>query len=77
MMSDNRVADMTVDELRTLIRESVTEAFVGFLESIDPDEGLELRPEMAEYLRTALEEKRRGTPLAEVKRELGLDTSDA
>ncbi len=75
-MSDRRVVDMTVDELHTLIRETVHEVFIGFLESIDPDEGLELRPEMAEYLRTALKEKRRGTPLAEVKRELGLDTSD-
>lgn len=39
----------------------------------DPDEGLEFKPEVIEYLQKALKERKRGIPLDEIVRELGLD----
>ncbi len=73
-MNANRVADMTVDELRALIRETVRDV-IEEMTDVDPDSGLELRPEIAEQLQTALREKRRGTPLADMIHELGLDNT--
>ena len=40
------VADLTVDELRDIIRETVRETLL----ERDPDAGLELRPEIVELL---------------------------
>ncbi len=62
-----KVADMTADELRGLIRETM-------LEFVDPDYGLELRPEVEEELRESMKSKERGegVPLEEVKKQLGL-----
>lgn len=81
-MSTNRVTDLTVDELRTLIREemrvlvreAVREALSEFAEGDDdPDAGLEVKPEIAERLRAFLRERPQGQPLDDVVRELGLD----
>ena len=73
-MAADRVADMTKDELRAFIRETVREMLEEYEEANDPDAGLEFRPEVAEYLQRVLKQKRRGIPLEEVKRRLGLDT---
>jgi hypothetical protein len=74
-MAANRVADLTIEEFRALIRETVEEVLVDLMEDYDPDEGLEFRPEVADYLRTALKERKRGTPLRDVIKELESETS--
>lgn len=64
---DKKITDMTVGELKALIRDTV-------LELLDPDYGLELRPEVEEELRESLKQKERGegVPLEEVKKQFGL-----
>ncbi len=68
-----RVNDLTVDELRTLMREVVEEVVeeqLGLLK--DPDEGLELRDDVAESLEVYLGSNRRGDDADDVFRALGL-----
>lgn len=59
-----KVGDMTVEELKTLIRNVVKEA-------IDPDYGLELRPDVEKELIESLRSKER-TPVEDVAEKLGL-----
>lgn len=59
-----KVSDMTVGELKTLIMDVVKEA-------IDPDFGLELRPEIKKELMESLRSKER-TPVKDVAEKLGL-----
>ncbi len=69
-----RVAEMTMDELRQMIESSVEHKVRQMFR--DPDAGLELRPEiMASLLRQEREFSagKRGKPLAQVARRLGLD----
>lgn len=47
---------MTVRELKKLIKDTV-------LEAIDPDYGLELRPEVISELKESLKRKEKGIPL--------------
>lgn len=67
------VADLTVAELKELIRETVAEAVAELIE--DPDEGLELSDWTAARLAAAREAtatgQRQMTPLAEVARRQG------
>jgi len=65
--SDKKVGDITVRELRELVREIVAEI-------VDPDYGLELRDEVIEALRESWEQKRRGEgiPLEKAKNKLGV-----
>lgn len=51
-MTQTKVADLTLDELKELIKEVVTQALSEVLG--DPDEGLELRPEAADQPRRSL-----------------------
>jgi hypothetical protein len=66
-LEDKKVSDMTVGELKSLIRDTINEL-------IDPDYGLELRPEVEESLRESMKQMERGEgiPLEEVKKQLGL-----
>lgn len=66
-----KVADLTVEELKTLIGETVEEKLREYL---DHDYGLELSPEAEEALRESIEQKKRGEgiPLEEAKKRLGL-----
>ncbi len=57
-MADSRVADLTIGEFKTLVRESVAESIAELLG--DPDEGLPLRDDFAEELRQSLKEVRDG-----------------
>ena len=72
-MSDS-VADLTVDELKQLVRTAVREALDELLP--DPDGGLELRDDVVDALREALSQERHGDlkKLAanQVAKELGL-----
>jgi hypothetical protein len=68
-----QVSNLTTEELKTLIRETVLETLEEFLD--DPDEGEEIRPDVKQQLiasmqRTQAEE--RGIPAAEVAKKLGL-----
>ncbi len=77
-MSQSRIGDLTVEELRTLIRETVRETIKEWLcevvDANDPDAELEFRPAVAERLRRALKEDiQQGSTLEDVASELGLD----
>ena len=65
--SDKKVGDITVRELRELVREIVAEI-------VDPDYGLELRDDVIEALRESWEQKKRGEgiPLEKAKNKLGV-----
>ncbi len=51
-MVTTRVADMSVDELKLLIRETVTQTLLDLFR--DPDEGLELREDFIRLLQNSL-----------------------
>jgi len=69
-----KVKELTVEELKNLVREAVEEK----LEEIigDPDLGLELREEIKERLRDSVAARQhgeKGMPADEVARRAGLD----
>lgn len=75
---DTRLAELTVGELKAIIREvveDIVQQAVFELEQQlpDPDTGKELKPEFAERLRQAVQEHGEIKSLDEVKRELGFD----
>jgi len=65
-----KVIDLTLDELKNVIREIVDEKFREIFP--DPDHGLELRDEFEERLADSLTSEGR-IPLDEVKRRLGMN----
>ena len=68
-----QVKDLTTDELKALIRETVMETLEDLLD--DPDEGKEIRPEIKQQLLESLQQTRsgeRGIPAEEVARRFGL-----
>ncbi len=60
-----KAGDLSVEELKALIREVL-------LEIMDPDYGLEVKPEVEEKLRESMKARERYS-VEEVTRELGLD----
>lgn len=68
-----QVKDLTTDELKALIRETIGEILEEYIE--DPDEGKEIRPEIKQQL---LESRKRrangeqGIPAEEVAQRFGL-----
>ena len=64
-----KIADLTTEELKSIIREVMEEKFKEFL--VDPDYGLELREEIEKRLSDSLTSKKR-ISLEEVKKRLGL-----
>jgi len=72
-MIDSRVADLTVDEFKGLMREIVTETIQEMFN--DPDEGLELREDMKAKLQHSLAAIQAGsetTPAQKAAEKLGL-----
>lgn len=68
-----QVKEMTVEQLKALIRETVAETLEEFLD--DPDRGLEVREEVKQQLiesRKRSEAGERSIPLEEVVKKLGL-----
>jgi hypothetical protein len=68
-----QVKDLTIDELKTLIRETVMEALEAFLP--DPDQGAMVREDFKQELleiRKRREAGVRGIPAEEVMEKLGL-----
>ena len=53
-MNNTKVADLTVDEFKSVIRETVAQTLAELLS--DPDEGLALREELSSELLAALKE---------------------
>jgi hypothetical protein len=51
-MAATRVADMSVEELKTLIQETVTQTLLDLFR--DPDEGMELREDFSRLLQHSL-----------------------
>jgi hypothetical protein len=64
-----KIADLTPEELREILREVIEEKLREFL--FDPDYGLELREDIEERLMASLASKER-VSLEEVKKRLGL-----
>jgi type VI protein secretion system component VasK len=73
----NRVADLTEDELRQLIRETVLqaarEAVQEFLAEASYNAEMTLRAEVTDYLRASLDERFRGAPPDDETQEWELD----
>lgn len=67
-LKDKKVGEMTIGELQDIIRQTL-------YEFLDPDYGLELRPEIEKDLEESLKQKERGEgiPLEAVKKQLGLE----
>lgn len=53
----DKLADLTIDQLKALVREAVEEVL---LDTSDPDAGLELKPEFQERLRRSMGAERDG-----------------
>lgn len=73
-MLGNKVADLTIDELRSIIRETVRQTLAEILS--DPDEGLELQDGIEASLRQSIKAVREGAPTydaEEVAGKLGLN----
>ena len=73
-MAYSSVADLTVDELRNLIKEVVTQTILEILG--DPDEGLALREDIEDRLRDSLAKIQAGgetRSAQEVAAKLGLE----
>ena len=69
-----KVKELTVEQLRTLIREAIEEKLEDVIG--DPDHGLELREEIKEKLRrslAAMQGGEKGIPIDQVARQAGLD----
>lgn len=63
-----KIADLTIEEFKSIIREVMEEKFKEFL--VDPDYGMELREEIEKRLSDSLTSKKR-ISLEEVKKRLG------
>jgi hypothetical protein len=69
----DRVADMTVSELRNLVREVVRETLAEYIDQDDEsDEELEFTPEVAARLEKFLRDRPQGRPLEEILDEMGI-----
>ena len=68
-----KVADLTIDEFRELVREVVIQTLSEMMS--DPDEGLELRDDFVEELKQSIADVKAGgktVPAQKVAEELGL-----
>jgi hypothetical protein len=68
-----QIKDMTVDQLKALIRETVEETLEDFFG--DPDQGKEVTQEVKQQLLESLKRRKagiRGIPAPEVYKKLGL-----
>jgi len=68
-----QVADLSTDELKTLIRETVTQVLAEIFD--DPDEGLVVRPEVEQQLLRSRQRRTSGVSgvsIEEVARQFGV-----
>ena len=71
MSSNQTTVDM--NSLRNLVREVVYEVLTEIADDVDPDAGLEFKPDVAEYLKNYIEERPEGLSIEDVIQELDLD----
>lgn len=64
-VEEKKIKDMTGEELKTLIRDTI-------LELLDPDYGLELREDIEQELKKSLKSKKR-IPAADIAEKLGFE----
>jgi hypothetical protein len=68
-----QVKDLTIEELKLLIQETVAETIQSLI--ADPDEGKQIKPEVKQQLLQSLQRTQageRGIPAEEVAKKLGL-----
>lgn len=65
-----KVSDLSVEELKDLIKQTVQETIDDMLG--DPDEGLEFREEFVAQLKKSLESDEKMIPLEEAVKKIGL-----
>jgi hypothetical protein len=73
-MLSTHVSDLTVDELKALVRETVEQTLADFL--TDPDKGLALRESMKKSLQKSARAVREGAALysdKDIAKDLGLE----
>lgn len=73
-MANTKVAELSIDDFKNLIRETVSQTIIDMLNN--PDEGLELREDFSAKLRQSLAEVQIGgktTPANEAAAKLGLE----
>lgn len=73
MVMETKVADLTVQELKEIVREVIIQTLSEMM--ADPDAGLELREEFIQEMRRSLAEVEAGgktIPVEEVATKLGL-----
>jgi hypothetical protein len=71
-----QINNMTVDELKAIIRDTVQETLEEFF--VDPDEGLEIREEVKQKLiesQKQIQGGKRGIPAEDVYKRLGLKST--
>lgn len=69
-----KIKELTVEEFKDLVQDTIEEKLQELIG--DPDDGLELREEIKETLRSSLAARQRGekgVPIDEVARQAGLD----
>jgi hypothetical protein len=73
---ETKLADLTIGDLRGLLREAMESALQDFINSLpDPDEGKTIRPEIEAELE-GVEANDSYHTLEEIKRTLGLDVNE-
>ena len=74
-MATTTIAELSITEFKNLIRETINETIIEFFS--DPDEGLILKEDIAEYLISSIKALKAGkletTSAREVAKNLGLE----
>jgi ethanolamine ammonia-lyase small subunit len=66
-----KVKELTVEQLKTLIEETVEERFQEYLG--DPDEGLEIREEIIQRLKAHKESRKPRIPMEQLAKKHGIE----
>ena len=69
--NEKRVSDLTVEELMQFIEYAVDRGLEDYFG--DPDEGLELRPEVIKKLKAQRKSKKKRISLEELAKEMGIE----
>lgn len=68
----NTVGEMTIEELRDLIKETIGEIITDWLDRFESDERLEFTPEGEAELTEYLRERPKGRPMEKILAEMGI-----
>jgi plasmid replication initiation protein len=70
----NKVNELTLDQLKTLINELIDEKLEQMIK--DPDEGLEFRPEFLKKLKASKNSKVKTISMEQICKELGINLEE-